>query len=386
MSAAADRFDSSIKRHWPWYASALSALVLLWFLTPILTPFVVGAGIAYLGDPTADRLERLGLSRTVSVAIVFSGITITLLVLLILLAPMLYAQGVALIHNIPVWLAWILETGLPRLGVHLPAGTRLDADGLQRIVSQHWSQAGGLVATLWARISESGKAFVTMAANLLMIPIVSFYLMRDWDRLVAWIATLIPPRILPYARGFSREADDVLGSFIRGQLLVMAALAAIYSIGLTLTGLKLGLIIGVIAGLLSFVPYLGFVVGFGAALVAMLVQTQEWLPLVWICLIFGLGQVLESAVLTPILVGDKIGMHPVAVIFAVMAGGQLFGFVGVLVALPVSAVIAVALRHAKERWLTSPLYLGGSADGQAAALAPTAPGEPSVSDDTPPDA
>src|SRR3546814_3972034 len=121
---------------------------------------------------------------------------------------------------------------------------------------------------------------------LLMIPIVSFYLMRDWDRLVAWIATLIPPRVLPRTRRFALEADEVLGSFIRGQLLVMAALATIYSVGLTLTGLKLGLIIGVIAGLLSFVPYLGFVVGFGAALIAMLVQTHEWLPLLWICLVF----------------------------------------------------------------------------------------------------
>lgn len=373
MSAVED-FDFSLRRHWPWYAGALAALILLWWLTPILAPFVVGAGIAYLGDPTADRLERLGLSRTASVAIVFSGIVLVLLILLLLLAPMLYEQSVALIHNLPVWVNWILQTGLPKLGIHPPAGSSLDAAGLQQIVSEHWSEAGGVVKTVWGRVSASGMAFLTMAANLLMIPIVSFYLMRDWDRLVAWIAALIPPRMLPRATRFAREADEVLGSFIRGQLLVMAALAAVYSIGLTLTGLKLGLIIGVIAGLLSFVPYLGFTVGFGAALIAMLVQTHEWLPLIWICLVFGLGQVLESAVLTPILVGDKIGMHPVTVIFAVMAGGQLFGFIGVLVALPVSAVLAVALRHAKEEWLLSPLYLG-----RAAAVAPPA-------DDTPPDA
>ncbi|NGY04672.1 AI-2E family transporter [Solimonas terrae] len=356
-----DDVGTSVKQHWPWYAGALAALILLWFLTPILAPFVIGAGIAYLGDPTADRLERVGLSRTASVAIVFSGIVIVMLLLLILLAPMLYEQSVALIHNIPAWVNWILDNGLPKLGIHLPAGTHLDAEGLQQIVSEHWSQAGGVVKTLWLQVSESGKAFATMVANLLMIPIVSFYLMRDWDRLVAWIASLIPPRALPRSQRFAREADEVLGSFIRGQLLVMAALAAIYSIGLTLTGLKLGLIIGVIAGLLSFVPYLGFVVGFGSALIAMLVQTHEWLPLLWICLVFGIGQIMESAVLTPILVGDKIGMHPVAVIFAVMAGGQLFGFIGVLVALPVSAVIAVALRHAKDQWLRSALYRGGAA-------------------------
>ncbi|NKF23645.1 AI-2E family transporter [Solimonas marina] len=369
-----DGVDLSFRRHWPWYAGALAALLLLWCLTPILAPFVIGAGIAYLGDPLADRLERLRLSRTLSVAIVFAAIVVVVLILLVLLAPMLYEQSVALIHNLPAWVNWILESGLPKLGIHPPEGTSLDAASLQQIVSDHWSQASGVVKGLWLRVSESGKAFVTVAANLLMIPIVSFYLMRDWDRLVAWIGTLIPPRMLPYVSGFAREADDVLGSFIRGQLLVMAALAAAYSIGLTLTGLKLGLIIGVIAGLLSFVPYLGFAVGFGAALIAMLVQTHEWLPLVWICLVFGIGQVLESAVLTPILVGDKIGMHPVAVIFAVMAGGQLFGFIGVLVALPVSAVIAVALRHAKEHWLRSPLYLG-------AASGPPANDPP----DTPPD-
>lgn len=366
-----DDMDASLRRHWPWYAGALAALVLLWFLTPILAPFVIGAGIAYLGDPLADRLERLGLSRAASVSIVFTVFVFVLLLLLVLLAPMLYAQSIALIHNIPSWIGWILDTGLPKLGIDI--GTRLDADGLQQIVSEHWSEAGDIVKTLWLRVSESGKAFVTMAANLLMIPIVSFYLMRDWDRLVAWIGTLIPPRLLPQASGFAREADEVLGSFIRGQLLVMAALATIYSAGLTLVGLKLGLIIGVIAGLLSFVPYLGFAVGFGAALIAMLVQSHEWLPLVWICLVFGIGQVLESAVLTPILVGDKIGMHPVAVIFAVMAGGQLFGFIGVLVALPVSAVIAVALRHAKAQWLLSPLYRLGAPAADQPGAQPAAP-------------
>ncbi|WP_084197608.1 AI-2E family transporter [Solimonas soli] len=355
---ALDETESSVKRHWPWYLGAAAGLALLWFLTPILAPFVIGAGIAYLGDPTADRLERLGLSRTASVSIVFTAIVLAFLLLFVLLAPMLYQQAVTLIHNIPAWINWILETGLPKLGIHV--GTRLDAGALQQIVSEHWSETGDIVKTLWLRVSESGKAFITMGANLLMIPIVSFYLMRDWDRLVAWIRALIPPRLLPQTTRLAREADGVLGSFIRGQLLVMAALAAIYSIGLTLIGVDLGLIIGVIAGLLSFVPYLGFAVGFGAALIAMLVQTHEWLPLVWVCVVFGIGQVAESAFLTPILVGDKIGMHPVAVIFAVMAGGQLFGFIGVLVALPVSAVLAVLLRHAKEQWLLSPLYLRGA--------------------------
>ena len=163
-------------------------------------------------------------------------------------------------------------------------------------------------------------------------------------------------RWLPLSQQLGRESDEVLSAFIRGQLLVMAALAAVYSCGLMLAGLDLGLLIGLSAGLVSFVPYLGFIVGIVVAGVAMLVQTQELLPLVWVALVFGIGQMLESMVLTPLLVGDRIGLHPVAVIFAIMAGGQLFGFVGVLLALPVAAVVAVMMRHAKQRWLHSSVY------------------------------
>lgn len=373
MSASGE-VDMSLKTHWPWYAAGVALLAVLWTLTPILTPFVIGAGIAYIGDPLVDRLEKRGLSRMLAVTLVFLALSLASLVLLILLAPLLYEQAVALIRNLPEWINWISTVGLPRLGIHLPDSARLDADGLKDLITAHWAEAGGVAKALWQRVADSGGAVAALVANLLLIPIVSFYLMRDWDRFIAAIASMIPPRHLPRVSGFARESDDVLGSFIRGQLSVMAALAAIYAIGLTLAGVKLGLIIGVIAGLLSFVPYLGFAVGLGAALIATLVQSQEWLPVLWVLLIFGFGQVVESAVLTPILVGDKIGMHPVAVIFAVMAGGQLFGFIGVLLALPVSAVLAVLLRHARSGWLRSPLYLEGAASAPAAdALAPEVP-------------
>ena len=360
MSAPGE-VDLSLKAHWPWYAAGVALLAVLWTLTPILTPFVIGAGLAYIGDPLVDRLEKRGLSRMLAVALVFLALSIAGLALLILLVPLLYEQAVALIRNLPEWINWISAVGLPRLGIHLPDSARLDADGLKDLVTAHWAEAGGVAKAVWQRVADSGGAVAALVANLLLIPIVSFYLMRDWDRLINAIGAMIPPRHLPRVSTFARESDEVLGSFIRGQLSVMAALAAIYAIGLTLAGVKLGLIIGVIAGLLSFVPYLGFAVGLGAALIATLVQSQEWLPLLWVLLIFGFGQVVESAVLTPILVGDKIGMHPVTVIFAVMAGGQLFGFIGVLLALPVSAVLAVLVRHARNSWLRSPLYLEGAA-------------------------
>jgi predicted PurR-regulated permease PerM len=173
---------------------------------------------------------------------------------------------------------------------------------------------------------------------------------------VARIDQLIPSKLRPHAEAMASETDGVLSALIRGQLLVMAALAAFYGVGLSIVGLKVALLIGIFTGLVSFIPYLGFISGLLAAGIAMLVQTQELMPLLWVALVFGVGQILESGVLTPKLVGDRIGLHPVAVIFSILAGGQLFGFVGVLVALPVAAVIAVLLRHARRQWLRSTLY------------------------------
>lgn len=354
--------NASLKQHWPWYAAALAALVLLWALGPILTPFIVGAGLAYLGDPLVDKLQTWRLSRTLAVSLVFVVLSLLGLLILLLLVPALYHQLQLLIQNIPTWLEWVQNTGLPKLGIALPAGFTLDPEGLKAIVTQHWSEAGGLAKTVWANVSKSGAALAATVANLFLIPIVTFYLLRDWDDLVAWIRNMIPPRHVPKVAVIARETDDVLGSFIRGQLSVMAALAVLYSAGLAIAGLNLALIIGTMAGLLSFVPYLGFAVGFVAAIIAMYAQSQELLPLLWVAVVFGIGQILESAWLTPNLVGDKIGLHPVTVIFALMAGGQLFGFIGILLALPVSAVLAVLFRHAKNHWLDSPLY---KSDGPA---------------------
>ncbi|QHS09164.1 AI-2E family transporter [Sinimarinibacterium sp. NLF-5-8] len=349
-----------LRQHWPWYAAGIGLLVFFTLLSPILSPFLIGAGLAYLGDPIVDRLQRWGLSRTLGVVVVFLGLTLISMIALGLIAPMLYQQSIVLLKNIPDWLIWLQDNGLPRLGIALPAGIRLDGQGLKDIVSQHWSSAGNLAGIVWAQVSQSGAAFATTIANLLLIPIVSFYLLRDWDNLVDWVARMIPPRLLPKVRQIAQETDQVMGSFLRGQLTVMLLLSLLYSTGLALAGLKLALVIGVMAGMLSFVPYLGFAVGFVAAALAMLVQEQSLLPLIGIVIVFGIGQIVEGWWLTPSLVGDKIGLHPVAVIFGLMAGGQLFGFVGLLLALPGSAAIAVLLRHAKKQWLHSTLYQEGA--------------------------
>ena len=355
---------------WPWLLALAGFALLCWLLAPILTPFVLGAGLAYAGDPFVDRLQRWGLSRTAGVCVVFVLITILGLLALVMLVPMLQNQLQVLLENIPQWLAWLQDRGLAQLGITLPDGMRLDAEGFKKMVAEHWKQAGSVLKEIWKHVSASGGAVVVAVANLLLVPVVTFYLLRDWDNLVAWIRGMIPPRLLPTADTMARETDEVLGAFIRGQLTVMAALTVYYWIALWLVGLNLALLVGLIVGLISFVPYLGAIVGVLTAVIAMLMQTQELLPFVWLAVVFGIGQVLESNVLTPWLVGDKIGLHPVTVIFAVMAGGQLFGFVGVMLALPVAAVLAVLFRHAKQQWLASRFYGHGAPQAVAAEGAP----------------
>jgi len=351
-------FQFSLREHWPWMLTIVALFVLIWLLSPILAPFVVGGVFAYLGDPLADRLQRLRLSRGVSVALLFLVFLGVLVSAVVLIVPLLEDQVVMLINVVPNWLRWVQDVGLPRVGLHLPAGIRLDPEGLRRTLTDHWSQASDLARTVLGLVGESTPAVLRTAADLLMIPLVAYYLLRDWDHMAGWISDLVPRPLLPAVQKFGRETDAVLSSLIRGQVAVMASLALFYSGGLWLAGLDVALLVGSMAGLISFIPYLGFISGWIIASIAILVQTQSTLSLAAVAIVFGVGQVLESGVLTPMLVGDRIGLHPVAVIFAVLAGGQLFGFVGVLLALPVAAVIAVMLRHTRHRWLQSPLYLG----------------------------
>ena len=192
--------------------------------------------------------------------------------------------------------------------------------------------------------------------NIALIPVVAFYLLRDWDLLVERIHNMIPRQFVTTTVNLTKECDEVLSAFLRGQLLIMLLLGCIYALGLALIGLDLALIIGLLAGLASLVPYLGFIVGILAASIAAILQFQEFMPLVYVALVFGVGQLLEGSLLTPLLVGDRIGLHPVAVIFAVLAGGQLFGFVGVLLALPIAAVVMVFVRHLYGQYRTSQYY------------------------------
>jgi len=330
---------------------------LLYLLAPVLIPFLMGALLAYLADPIVDRLEARKLSRTVAVVIVFCLLFVVIIGVLFILVPLLERQTVAMIGKLPQYIEWLQGSVLPwlseRFGVEAQA---LDLASLKRSISEHWQQAGGVAASLLASVTRSGATLLAWLANLVLIPVVTFYLLRDWDKLVAALHALLPRRAEPVVVRLARDSDEVLGAFVRGQLLVMLALALIYSIGLWMVGLDMALLIGMLAGLVSFVPYLGLIVGVAVAGVVVLVQTHEVLQLIPVVIVFGVGQLLEGTLLTPKLVGDRIGLHPVAVIFAVLAGGQLFGFFGVLLALPAAAVVMVLLRYAHEKYVDSTLY------------------------------
>ena len=353
-------------------ALAYLALVLIisgviYLLSPILAPFLVAAFLAYLGDPIVDRLETKGMSRTVGVCVVFFLMTLGGFLVLLVLTPVLEAQVRLLINGIPSALAQLDGKIIPRVealsGMDIPA---LDTASIALAAQQHWDQLGGILGVAAQWLGNYSQVVFALIASATIVPVVAFYLLRDWDILIEKIHALIPRKFAPKVLQLSAEADAVLAEFFRGQLLLMLSQAVFFSVALSIMGLKLAVLIGLLAGAVSFVPYLGLLIGVAAALIAALMQFQELTPLIYVVIIFGVGQMLEGLVLQPLLIGDRIGMHPVAVIFAVMAGGQLFGFVGVLIALPSAAVIIVLLRHMHEFYVNSELYTPSSTAGNQA--------------------
>ncbi|QDA57954.1 AI-2E family transporter [Thermomonas aquatica] len=373
-------------RRLQWAALAIAALSLLWLLAPILSPFVFAALLGWLGDPLVDRLERKGYRRNNAVILVFSAMSTILLLALIVLVPLLEQQLVTLVESLPAYRDWFVGTALPwfeqRTGLSVLYW--LDPEHLIELVREHWQRAGGIAATALGYVSRSGFALLGMLANIVLLPVLAFFFLRDWDLLVGRVGALIPRDYFETVRNLAKESDAVLGGFLRGQLLVMLILGVLYGVGLWAVGLDLGILIGIIGGLLTFVPYLGpaTVVVLGG--IAALAQFGDWQHLVGVAVVFTVGQVIESYWLTPKLVGDRIGLHPMAVIFSVLAGGQLFGFLGMLLALPVAAVANVLLRYAHERYTHSRLYAGehptivagGSVGDAAAPPAPSPDGAP----------
>ncbi|MFC3816856.1 AI-2E family transporter [Lysobacter sp. GCM10012299] len=356
-------------RRLQWTALGLGVCWVVWLLAPILSPFAFALILAWLGDPLVDRIERAGRSRNTAVALVFTMMALVVLAGMLVLVPLLERQITTLISSLPKYREWLMMTALPwverRTGFEITDS--LDFSHFAQLVRENWDQAGGIATTMLGYLSRSGSAVLAMVANIALLPVIAFFFLRDWDLLVERVASLIPRKHLPTVERLARESSDVLGAFLRGQLLVMLVLGVMYGLGLWAVGLDLGILIGLIAGLLTFVPYLGPASGIILGVIAALVQYGDWQHVAGVLAVFGVGQVIESYVLTPKFVGDRIGLHPVAVIFAVLAGGQLFGFLGMLLALPVAAVVNVLLRYAQERYRHSRLYVGAP-DSPADAL------------------
>lgn len=346
-----------MQQRWFMLSISLVMAALIYLLAPILSPFVVGALLAYVSDPFADRLENRGFSRTSSVVMVFTTLALALLSALLVLIPQLSQQAQLLAARVPAVIGILNTEVIPVIESSLDiAIAKPDLSQLTSVLAQHWQSTGLFAGSIINSLTNSSLAIVAWLANLILIPVVTFYLLRDWDRMIDNIGELLPRNIEPKVTLWARECDQVLGAFMKGQLVVMLVLGVIYALGLALLGVDLALILGLVAGLASIVPYLGVIVGILSSGIAAYVQFQDPMILLGVASVFLVGQLLEGMVLTPKLVGDQIGLHPVAVIFAIMAGGQLFGFIGVLLALPVAAVIRVLLSHLHRGYKESHLY------------------------------
>jgi predicted PurR-regulated permease PerM len=323
---------------------------LIYLLAPVLTPFVAAALLAYIGDPLADRLERMKFPRTLAVVAVFLLTFLVLGLLVLLVGPLIRSQVSALLAALPDIILQIEQVWLPGIMTFLEIDSQENV-GLGAFIANYGDMAGTWGTTILKSVSKSGGAVATAVLSLFLIPIITFYLLRDWDTITSHLGALIPSRQRSTVLRLARETDEVLGAFLRGQLLVMLALSFIYSLGLGLVGLKFAVAIGVVSGLVSFVPYLGFVFGIGLAALTVALEPNPLWMMVGVVATFSIAQFIEGSFLTPKLVGDRIGLHPVIIIFAVAAGGQLFGFFGILLALPAAAVLSVLVRFAYDRYL-----------------------------------
>ena len=346
---------------WFWLGGLAVTVALVYFMRGVLLPFVAGMAIAYLLDPVADRLESWGLSRIWATSLLTTAFFLVLFLLALILVPILYGQIVGFLERLPEYVRQMRDSFLPlaqALAERLPFVS--EPSSVWQAASNLAQRSIGVLGNAAARVWSGGLAFFNLVSLLLITPVVAFYLIRDWDRIVAHIDTLLPLRHADVIREQARRIDQVLAGFVRGQAMVGLLLGVIYATGLSLIGLEFGLAIGLATGLMSFVPYLGMVLGLVLALfVAVLQWGLDPIQLILVVGTFLLGQVVESALLQPRLLGGNVGLHPVWVIFGVLAGGMLFGFVGVLLAVPVTAAVGVLVRFALERYRLSRIYLDG---------------------------
>lgn len=333
---------------------------LLYLLSGVLLPFVAGIGVAYFFDPVADRLEANGLSRGAAAGLVIGFFLALIAALLMLLYPLLQAQMLGLISHIPELIEAAQEQAAPIVEIlseRLSSGEMADLKGAaESYAGEALGWIGGLLKNMWS----GGLAFFNLLSLVVITPLAAFYLLRDWDKIVARFDELLPRPTATTIRQQVSEIDGTIAAFVRGQAMVCLTLGVFYSIGLTVIGLDFGLLVGLGTGLIAFVPYVGAAIGMLTGLAIAVMQFSDVLPVVMVGAVFITGQTAESYFLTPTLVGGRVGLHPIWIIFALLAGGSLFGFTGVLLAVPVAAIIGVLIRFFIAHYLASPLY-GGDA-------------------------
>ena len=344
-----------------WLGLWLALIFLLMLLGPVLTPFIAAAIFAYALNPGVDRIStvrirKFKIPRTLAVVIMMLMLISAVLMLILIVVPVLEKEVPLLQEKIPVFLAKLDELLRPKL-LQFGINIHLDGAGIQRLVAKQMTTSSDEIwRAVLASVRVGGTAIVGWIAILVLIPVVLFYLLLDWHSLLAQLKNAVPRRWVRKTVGMANEVDLLLAQYLRGQLLVMLILASYYSVALSLAGFDVAVPVGIITGLLVFIPYLGFGLGLILALIAAILQFPGFEGLVWIAFIYGFGQIFEGFFLTPRLVGERIGLHPLAVIFALLAFAQLFGFVGVLLALPASAILMVVLKHLRVLYLDSSFY------------------------------
>ena len=347
---------------WFWVLAVVAIVVALWLLHGVLLPFVAGMAIAYLLDPLANRLERIGINRLIATLLIVAMFVLGALVLVILVVPILGGQLTAFIDKLPDYVAKLqgvmTDPNRPWLRKVLGEGFE-STQSVGELVRQGMGWFAAFLRSLWA----GGQALVSIFSLMVVTPVVAFYLIYDWERMIAALDGWVPRPYVATVRALAREIDEAIAGFVRGQSAVCLILGSFYAVALTVAGLNFGVLIGLLSGLITFVPFVGsltgLVLGTGVAIAQF---WPDYAPILTVVGIFLVGQFMEGYVLAPKLVGESVGLHPVWLMFALFAFGYLFGFVGLLLAVPLAAAVGVLTRFALRQYLASPLYAGATGD------------------------
>ncbi|TIL39055.1 MAG: AI-2E family transporter [Mesorhizobium sp.] len=364
-AAAADAAASGVFRRQIrfWLISAIILAIFLYVFSGILLPFVAGMVLAYFLDPVADRLQRLGLSRLMATIVILFAFIVVLVLAFVILIPVLASQMADFASKLPEYLTRLqsLITSFDPRWLEEQFG--VDANGLREGLNSLLTSGFGLLTTVFTSIWSSGVALVSVVSLFVVTPVVAFYMLLDWDRMVTIVDSWVPRDYVQTVRAIANDINTATAGFVRGQGTLCLVLGAMYATGLTLTGLNFGILIGLFAGLISFIPYVGSLTGLVLAVGVAFVQFwPDWTMVAAVAGVFFVGQFIEGNILQPRLVGKSVGLHPVWLMFSLFAFGALFGFVGLLIAVPASAAVAVLVRFAIARYLESPLYKGHSTE------------------------